>query len=232
MSETKTIENATSNSWKMMRAMVGIGAVCALLIVFTFEVSKPRIETLKKEALEKAIKKVLPGIAGNQAFTLSKDTFIPAEGKTEGPVVYAGYDEEGNLNGLCIEAAGQGYADIIRILYGYNPEKQTGVGFIVLESKETPGLGDKIETEQRFLDNFEGLDLALNPSGDALQNEVVAVSFGTKENPWEIEGITGATITSRAISDIINKNASQIIPLIVKNMETFEKYMKSNENRK
>ena len=38
----------------MLRAMAGIGLICALLIVLTFEGTLPRIERLKAEALEKA----------------------------------------------------------------------------------------------------------------------------------------------------------------------------------
>ena len=45
-----------------------------------------------------------------------------------------------------------GYQDVIRILlYGYSPEHQAIVGMRVLESRETPGLGDKIEKDPAFL---------------------------------------------------------------------------------
>ncbi len=77
-------------------------------------------------------------------------------------VVYAGYDENDKLVGVAVEASGQGFADILRILYGYDPDKQKIVGFYVLESKETPGLGDKIEKDLNFLANFKALDVSLS----------------------------------------------------------------------
>lgn len=217
-------EPSSDGSFKMLRALVGIGVVCALLIVFTFEVSKPRIKQLKQEALEKAIGKVIPGITSSKTFILNTNgTFAPHTGEANGnQLVYAGYDASNQLKGIAIEAAGQGYADIIRVLYGYDPESQSIIGFYVLESKETPGLGDKIEKDPTFLANFEKLEVALETSGDSLKNEIITVKKGMKQHPWEIDGITGATISSRAIGDILNNNTRFMIPLVYKNKESFK----------
>ena len=54
-----------------------------------------------------------------------------------------------------LTAAAQGYADVVRVLYGYDPACACIVGMTVLESKETPGLGDKIDTDPDFLLNFK-----------------------------------------------------------------------------
>ena len=56
----------------------------------------------------------------------------------------------GKLIGVAVEAMGQGYADTIHFLYGYDPINQRIIGFKVLESKETPGIGSRIETDKRF----------------------------------------------------------------------------------
>ncbi len=224
MSESKTIQSGPAdNSLKMLRAMVGIGILCALMIVMTFQGTKPIIKENRAEALQKAIFRVLPGAQTAQTFRLTEDNaFVPVEEEgAEGELVYAGYNENGELVGVAIEAAGQGYADIIRILYGYDPEQQEVIGFYVLESKETPGLGDKIEKSPEFLANFEGLDVTLNEEKTGLKHEVVTVKQGAKENPWEVEGITGATISSRAIGDIIDESAARWAPLIYKNTEDF-----------
>lgn len=210
-----------TSSSKMLIAMVGIGVLCALLIVLTYAGTKPRIELLQAEALQEAIFKVVPGISSTQGYTLNAaGKFVTEE--TGAPRVFAGYDESGKLAGIAIEASGQGYADIIRILYGYDPYNQTVVGFYVLESKETPGLGDKIEKDASFLKNFKALDVSLNDAGTGLKNEVVTVKKGKKSNAWEIDGITGATISSRAIGNIIDESASELMPLIQKNLKVFE----------
>lgn len=219
MTEQATI--APSDSFKMLRAMVGIGALCGLLIVFTYEGTLPRIERLRAEALEQAIFKVIPGITKMRPFSYQNNAFMPA-GESDENVIYAGYDSQGVFKGVAIVAAGQGYADIIRILYGYNPENQQVIGFYVLESKETPGLGDKIEKDPVFLDNFTALDVSLNEGEDAIKNKVTTVKRGSKTNAWEVDGITGATISSRAIGDIIANSTAEWVPIIYKNIDVFK----------
>lgn len=224
MKGTQQTPQSKPSSIKMLRAMVGIGLLCALLIVMTYESTKARIETLKSNALQEAIFKVIPGTVTTKSFQIDKKEGISeVKGKsTSKQSLYAGYDENGFLKGIAIEARGQGYADIISILYGYNPKEQTIVGFYVLESKETPGLGDKIEKDPNFLANFEAMDVALSEDKNALENAVITMKQGEKANPWEIDGITGATISSRAIGEIINKSASEILPLIQKNIDAFK----------
>ncbi len=219
MSQSTTISSA--NPMHMLRAMVGIGALCGLLIVLTYEGTLPRVEQLKAEALQQAIFKVLPGITNTKAYKMSDGAFILTEDQTEADL-YAGYDDRGKFKGVAIEASGQGYADIIKVLYGYSPEKQQVIGFYVLESKETPGLGDKIEKDPKFLDNFTAMDVTLTASLDALVNTVVTVKQGTKQNSWEIDGITGATISSRAIGSLLQKSTDEWMPIIYEHQEVFK----------
>ena len=225
--------NATTNpvneakpvsSAKMLQAMVGIGIMCALMIVLTFEGTLPRIERLRAEALEKAIFRVIPGSVTKKAFQLDEhNNFVESSGEDkDAQLVYAGYDENGELAGLAVPASGMGFADVLRIIYGYDPEKQAVVGFYVLETKETPGLGDKIEKDPNFLANFDALDVSLTEDQGDLKNTVVTVKNGEKENPCEIDGITGASISSRAIGDIFGTSTKQWVPLLYKNRETFE----------
>ncbi|NVJ87465.1 MAG: FMN-binding protein [Algoriphagus sp.] len=220
MSDSKTI-TPPSNSFKMLRAMAGIGILCGLLIVFTYEGTLPRIELLRAEALKEAIFKVVPGITQMQPFAYKNNAFVPAE-ESDPDVVYAGYDSEGNFKGVAIVATGQGYADVIKVIYGYAPEQEQVVGFYVLESKETPGLGDKIEKDPTFLENFTAMDVALNPDKSGLENRVITVKKGTKTHSWEVDGISGATISSRAIGEIINQSASEWAPLIYQNKTAFK----------
>lgn len=225
MSKANTIPTgATANSAKMLRAMVGIGLICALMIVLTFEGTLPLIEKNKAEALEKAIFKVLPGTVTKTAFKLEENggfAEITTDEK-EASLVYAGYDQNGELVGIALEASGMGFADVLKILYGYDPEKQQIIGFYVLESKETPGLGDKIEKDPAFLANFKALDVSLKDDLSALNNTVVPVKYGKKENPWEVDGITGATISSRAIGNILGSSTAEWIPKLYENKTQFE----------
>ena len=224
MSTDKTIAaNTSASSAKMLRAMVGIGILCALLIVLTFEGTKPRIEQLKAEALEQAIFQVLPGIVKTKPFQLKDGNHFTEFNGTDKTkqIVYAGYDKNDSLIGIAVEASGQGYADIIRVLFGYQPETQTIIGFYVLESKETPGLGDRIEKDPAFLSNFNALDVSLTDDNTSVKEQVVTVKHGAKTKPWEVDGITGATISSRAIGNILGTSTKNLIPIIYENRETF-----------
>ncbi|MDM8563639.1 FMN-binding protein [Candidatus Marithioploca araucensis] len=110
--------------------------------------------------------------------------------------LYGGYNNQGNLIGYAIPAEGPGFQDTIRILYGYKVEQRQVVGMEVLESRETPGLGDKIYKDADFQENFVALEV---------EPTIVLVKKGAKSAPNEVDAITGATISSKAIVKIINK---------------------------
>lgn len=203
--------------WPAYRALVGTGLACALLIVAMYYLTKPIIETKRQAQLEAAIFKVLPGTAQMRDFSLNPDGQLDTASSLQasGAIgLYAGFDMQGELTGIAVRAQGMGYQDTIRVLYGYAPTTQTITGLQVLDSKETPGLGDKIEKDPVFVANFASLDSALTADFQALANPIVAVKHGEKTQPWQIDGITGATISSDAIARILHTSASELLPLI------------------
>lgn len=214
--------NTSPSNKKMLGAMASIGVVCAFLIVLTFNGTLERIQKNRDEALKKAIFQVLPDITKIQTFQWNQDqTFSLMEtNETKNEKIYVGYDSTDQIKGIAIQANGKGYGDVLNFLYGYDLNKQKVIGFYVLESKETPGIGNKIENEA-FMSNFDALDASLNDVFTKLKNEIKTVKQGEKTNPWELDGISGATITSRAVGNILNTSAQQWIPLIYKNKESF-----------
>ena len=213
-----------TSAWHMYRAMVGVGVFCGLLIVTVFQATLPIIEQNKAEALERAILHVLPDATKSTTFILDESNgFGVLEGDAAGRrLVYAGYDGQGSLVGVAVEAQGMGYQDVIALIYGYSPDEQAIIGIQVLESKETPGLGDKIETDPDFLKNFERLDVSLGEDRTALANPIVPVKSGEKTHPWEVDGITGATISSVAIASILDKSAQYWAPRIQGSLGDFQ----------
>lgn len=210
------------SAWPMYRALVGLGCGCAFLLALVFVTTKPTIQAKQAAHLEKAVLNVLPGAVKKTNFIYQPDGgFVVANQEQDGHLFYAGYNTEGELVGIAIAAVGMGYQDNIQVLYGYDPRSQTIVGMQVLASKETPGLGDKIETAPHFRANFNALDVALSPKGIELQNPVVAVKQGQKQNPWQIEGITGATISSKAIAHIIHSSASTLLTKVKRHEADF-----------
>jgi len=204
--------------------MVTVGTLCALLIVMTFQTTLPIIKHNKTVALEKAVFKVLPGATQRVTFKKTENGFEPMTGEvTNEEVVYAGFDDQNKLVGVAIEATGQGFQDVLNLLYGYSIEKQEIIGFYVLESRETPGLGDKIEKDEAFHKNFDNLDVSLDASLQSIKNPVEPVKHGTKSNPWQVDCITGATISSKAVGNIIRASTQKWCPIIYQNRENFKK---------
>ena len=225
MSELPLVSQAPPrpSAWHMYRAMVGIGLLCGLLIVGVYELTRPVIERNKAEALQRAIFQVLPDASSSKTFRLDgEDSFALHEGEAAGAqLVYAGYDESQQLIGIAIEAHGMGYQDVIRVIYGYSFEKEAVTGIRVLETKETPGLGTKIETDPEFLKNFERLDVTLTGELSAVATPIEFVKPGKKEQPWQVDGITGATISSTAIANILSASTSYWIPRIRRGLDDF-----------
>jgi len=222
MNTPAPVERKRTSAWEMYRAIVGIGAFCALLIVSVFNATAARIADNKARFLSKAVAQVLP--ASNSTVEVSVDgsgALVAATESADLPV-FLGYDEGGELVGAVITAQGMGYADNIRVLYAYSFEKQAITGFKVLESKETPGLGDKVEIEPHFLANFDALDARLDEDGSALANAIVTVKEGEKTDAWQLDGITGATITSVAIGEILNAGSSAWVPVLERHARAFE----------
>ncbi|WGZ94118.1 MAG: FMN-binding protein [Candidatus Thiothrix putei] len=99
--------------------------------------------------------------------------------------------------------------------YAYNPQCECITGIKVIKQTETPGLGDKVITDKHFVANFDKLEAKVNAAGDALANAIVAVKHGAKQNPWEIDAISGATISSKAIAKGLNNSAQDVLPKVV-----------------
>ncbi len=186
----------------MYRAMVGVGVVCALLIVAVYLATLDVIARNQVEALERAVLEVVPGAV---RFAQRDDLGQP---------VYAAFDAAGALAGIALEAQGMGYQDTVRILYGYDPAREQVVGLRVLQSRETPGLGDRVETDAAFRANFAALDVRLAPDGAGLLHPVQLVKPGEKTQAWQIDAISGATITSSAVARMLAASAAQWVPIL------------------
>lgn len=206
-------------AWPLYRALVGTGMICGLLIAVVFETTRPRIVRNHAEALERAVFSVLPGAIRYETFTADAAGRLlarPGPGETSqgSDRMHAGFDDRGRLVGIAVEASGMGYADTISLLYAYAPAEERIVGLRILASRETPGLGDRIGTDPQFLANFEALDARLDGTGQHLMHAISAVKHGAKSAPWQIDAITGATVSSNAVADILQRSTAYWLPLV------------------
>lgn len=206
----------------MVRTLGIVSAVCGLLIVGAYQGTYSAVAENKKRVVERSVFKVVPGASSVSEYYAAAGAIAPVD-RDEPPAgsirFYAAYDTEGRLKGIAAEAAAKGYADVVRLLYGYVPDCQCITGIGVVSMRETPGIGDKILTDKSFLANFAALDVKLNKDMDALDHAVQTVKHGTKGNPWEIDAISGATVTSKAVGKGINDSAQMLLPKLVPALE-------------
>ena len=149
-------------------------------------------------ALQQAVFTVLPGTESMTRMVWTGSELVPSTDNPnddDAPSVYAGFDGQGQFTGFAIPGEGTGFQDIHQVLYSYDPLHKQIVGFHVLNSKETPGLGDKIYKDDAFQENFRAL---------SVEPRIRPVAHGSKTNPNEVDCITGATISSKAVVKILN----------------------------
>jgi len=221
MSGPSPLQQQPTSAWSMYRAIVGIGALCALIIVTVYQATADRIRGNQERFLAQASAEVLPAATSTVAIALAADGTLMRAAATGDLPAFLGYDEDDRLVGAVIAAQGMGYQDNIRVLYAYSFEQDAIVGFKILDSKETPGLGDRVEKEPHFIANFERLDASLDAAGASLANPIVTVKQGQKTGPWQLDGITGATITSEAIGKLLNQSASRWVPALEQDAARF-----------
>ena len=114
-------------------------------------------------------------------------------------------------NGFVVETNVYGYADYIRMMTAVNNDGKV-TGLVVLEAHETVGLGNEALTDHVFLKQF------LNASGSfevaAHGADAFSSATGTAESAdgetVEVDGITGATVTSKAIAKSVNSAVAYV----------------------
>lgn len=215
MTQAIPTEQPNQNNSAIIRTLTLIATISGLLVVLVVDATQPLIAENQRIAIEQAIFQVIPNATQWREYRLSKDKLIPVEQADGGISIYIGFNQQGDMTGIAAQAAAQGYADTIRLLYGYNRDCECITGIKIIKSAETPGLGDKIFKDLDFIANFNALDAKLNAKQSALENSIVTVKHGKKTEPWQIDAITGATVSSRAVGKALNKSAQYLLPKLV-----------------
>jgi len=200
----------------MIRLLGAVSLICGLLIVGTNLLTSARIRSNQETIMRNSVSELLPGAQKQIIYGVepSGELKILPGLDTPGQRLFAGYDASGKLLGIVIESSARGYADLIQAMYSYSPEKQEIIGFKIVDMRETPGLGDRTRSDPDFLSNFKNLDTT---------HPATVVKHGSKKNPWEIDAISGATISSRAVGKLIATSEQDVLPVVRKNLERIEK---------
>jgi electron transport complex protein RnfG len=101
--------------------------------------------------------------------------------------------QDNKTAGWVVKADGQGYGDKLELLIGTDADVKKITGLFVLEQKETPGLGNRI-SEPQWRNQFVGKSTA----------KPLDVVKDKSQGPETIDAITGATISSRSVTNIVN----------------------------
>ena len=182
-------------SWLLIIASFFFG----LLIAVTNAALEPRIEQNERDKFK--------AVAGGMLRDATEFVSIGEEVEVvsgKGKKVVTDIKKAVNAAGECIGWAfvceGAGFADKIKLVMTVDPAFEELAGFGVLFSNETPGFGDKIKTDY-YRNQFAGApvaELTLSKSGD------------DKKIDAEIIAISGATVSSEAVVQILNNYIEQV----------------------
>jgi electron transport complex protein RnfG len=181
----KSNTNVLKQAWLVLVLAVCFGAALAGVHVGLSD----RIEANRRAAALEAIPKVVPGAVSEGA----EQTVLG------GRAVYKVYDRAGAQRGWVIRAGGKGFQGPIELLVGLDRPAETITGLYVLVQTETPGLGDEI-TGPDFRRRFEGVPAGKGP-------KLVKTEPGA---PDEVRAISGATVSSRSVCDIVNAAVADV----------------------
>lgn len=175
--------NRLRESWLVIVLALAFGAGLAAV----HETLSPIIaENLRADTLDR-IPALVPGAVRGE----------PEE--REGRILYRAVSETGETVGWAVPESGAGFADRIHALVGLDVSLDTITGLAILRQSETPGLGDRIRSDG-FRNRFTN-----RPA--AVRLRVVGLPSDAED---EVEGVTGATVSSQCVVDIVNRAAARI----------------------
>ena len=163
-----------------------ISAVAALLLALTNSVTASTIAQRNEQANAEARKLVLESA---QDFEEVKDVKTDNSKGVKVSEIYEAKDASGNTVGYTLKVLPSGYGGTIELMVGIDSAKGQVSGINVVSNSETAGLGAKA-TNPDFSDQYKGKPL----------EELSVLKNGTPGDT-EIKAISGATITSTAVTN-------------------------------
>lgn len=183
---------ATSLWWKPALALGLLGLIVAMVLALMQQLTGERIETQRQsQALEAVAAMLRPGSYDNELFDEGRS--LALEGLEAPAKVYVAWLDEAPAAAVFDVTTEQGYSGPIRLLVAVDAAGSV-LGVRVLEHRETPGLGDKIERRRGdWIEQFRGRSLD-NPEPRRWKSDRRGGEFDT---------ITSATVTSAAVTEAV-----------------------------
>ena len=172
---------------KLVLSLTTIAAVCAAVLATVNQVTKEQIEKIAAITRENAAKAVMPATVAK----VEKRELRQGDTTED---MYVGLDESGKAIAYAVPGKSEkGYGGTVKLMVGLTPDRKV-VSYRKLEANETPGLGAKLATPE-FSGQFGGRS---------------ALGLKVKKDGGDVEAITAATITSRAVCAAIADAASKL----------------------
>jgi len=177
--------------------LAAIAAICTTLVVVTWHTTADRIAANEQAFLEQSLSPAVAGIDYDSGLLESR-LVIPQPHSLPGAgdaVVYRVYKDDEPAAALFVVSARDGYSGPIRFLVGISVDG-TIAGIHILEHRETPGLGDGIDSSIS--------DWPLQFRGRSLGNPLPS-GWAIKSDGGEFDQLTGASVTPRAVIKAIKQ---------------------------
>lgn len=165
----------------MLLSLGAIALVCGLLLAVVNALTEKRIAKVNAEKTSRAIAQVLPAFAGEPV-----DTVVLLDGREFN--VHKAMMGDSTV-GYAVEAVSAGFGGPINMMVGFTADGEI-CSTAVISHSETPGLGAKCTSDQKFMAQWKGLD----PS---------VATLSVKKDGGSIDAITASTITSRAYTQAV-----------------------------
>jgi len=177
--------------------VLGLFAIATVGVVATLQqATGERIATAEREAQVRALSEILPpGSYDNHLLDNSIELHDPLLGSKSPQAAYIAL-KDGKPSAIILHAtAPDGYSGAIQLLVGIQADGRLA-GVRVLNHRETPGLGDKIDlAKSTWIRSFDGKSLQ-TPSAEG---------WAVKKDRGEFDQFAGATITPRAVVKAVHK---------------------------
>jgi electron transport complex protein RnfG len=177
--------------------LAAIAAICAALVATSFQLTRHRIAANQQAMLEQSLAPALAGLKFDGKVSESRVVLAPPHGLpgSDDAIVYRVYAGGAPLAALFAVTARDGYAGPIRILVGVSYEGVV-TGIRILEHRETPGLGDRIESSRS--------DWVYQFGGHSLGDPVVG-RWKLQTDGGDFDQLSGASVTPRAVLKAIRE---------------------------
>jgi electron transport complex protein RnfG len=201
----------TPSVLRIQVVLVTIALISGLSIATVHELTRPMVLAQRGGLLGAAALEVLPGAVSYRIYARDAEGGLALLPGADGAELFLGLDVRGEPVGAAIVASGMGYQDTIQLVYGLDPVEGRLLGMRVVASRETPGLGSLIVDDPGFVQGFAQVVLQVDAGGAP---QALRVSDRAQYERGEIDAISGATVSARAVARIISRSFEEWLPVL------------------